>query len=246
MVEPWVVHTDDENTTAYEVIWESGIPTVGTLYSSTLTIYQILQGGVTATRVDNNKFQWLVTLTYTATGFSIGGGRIDRLTAFTLKNRTYTRTAESCYDYSLGGVSPSSADTKKYSIQNSAKDPFEPSSVQEEYHHQIISWTQRERSNFDYTRVADFQGTLNEENVTVLGISIDRGKGLLRGVEPVLSTDDFGEFEWRCSYQIEVAEVDHWLTALDAGYYRARRRIQLFEKRQETSYFVRRPTRPDD
>jgi hypothetical protein len=40
----------------------------------------------------------------------------------------------------------------------------------------------------------------------------------MRAVEPVLSTDDSGEFEWRCSYQIEIAEVDHWLTALDAGY----------------------------
>jgi hypothetical protein len=220
IVEPWVVHTDDADTTSFEVIWESGIPKVGDQYSLSLLLYQVLQGGVTATRLDNNKKQWLVTVTYTATGLSIGGGSVDRLTAFSMKTRVYTRTADSCYEYFISDNDKAESTTgeKEYRIYNSAKDPFEPSSVQEEYYHKVLSWTQREIRSFDYTQALDFQGTLNQESITILGVRIDKGKGLMRTVDPVLSTDEDGDFEWRCSYEVEIAEIDHWLTALDAGY----------------------------
>jgi len=219
IVEPWVVHTDDADTTSFEVIWESGIPKVGDQYSLSLLLYQVLQGGVTATRLDNNKKQWLVTVTYTATGLSIGGGSVDRLTAFAMKTRVYTRTAENCYQYEIGGdADTGDSDDKDFRIRNSARDPYEPASVQEEYYHKVLSWTQREIGSFDYTQALDFQGSLNEESITILGVRIPKGKGLMRSVEPILSTDDSGDFEWRTSYQVEIAEVDHWLTVLDAGY----------------------------
>ena len=217
IVETYRVETDSEDTTSFEVIWESGTPTVGTQYPG-LSLYQILQGGVSAERLDDDNKKWLVTVTYSATGLSIGGGTVDRLTAFAVKTRVYTRTADSCYEFELGTSVGAASPTKKYQVENSAADPFEPSSVQEEYYHAVLTWTKREISTFDYTQAIDFQGTLNQESITILGVPIARGKGLMRAVEPILSTDENGDFEWRTSYQVEIAEVDHWLTALDAGY----------------------------
>jgi len=217
IVETYRVETDSEDTTSFEVIWESGTPTVGTQYPG-LSLYQILQGGVSAERLDGDNKKWLVTVTYSATGLSIGGGTVDRLTAFAIKTRVYTRTADSCYEFELKDSVGAASPTKKYQVENSAADPFEPSSVQEEYYHAVLTWTQREISTFDYPQAIDFQGTLNQESITILGVPIARGKGLMRAVEPILSTDENGDFEWRTSYQVELAEVDHWLTVLDAGY----------------------------
>jgi hypothetical protein len=203
---PYVVITDSFDTSPYDVVWTSGIPKVGDTFPGQ-TIYRILQGGVSGSRSATNQYHWDITVTYTSTGLSIIGGAADRIVSFSVDTRVYTRQAERAYEleYREGGTTtaigtPSTIPDKK--IVNSVDDPPNPG-LQEEYYHQDAT---------------DLQGTLNSSPVTVVGIPIETGKGLLRRVNPIMSTDEDGEFEWRCAYQIEIAEVDHWLNFLNAGF----------------------------
>ena len=186
-------------------------------------LYIILPGGVNATRIDGKPYQWRFTATYTKSGFSFSSrDNSDRLLSFSAGSRVYTKTQMSCWE-SYNPITEERLRRRRkptIPILNSVGDRFDPSDTQDEYINTVLTWTQRETRNFDYIGALDNKGTINYKTTTILGVPVKRGKGMLRNVDPVMQVDENSDFEWICTYTLELAEdEDFWLNILDRGYY---------------------------
>ena len=230
VVKQFTVTMDDMNDDASTVTEAEGegeaegVPKVDDQLSAG-SQYVILSGGISVSRIDEGALQWRLTATYTKTGFSFSSGDdSERLISFGTATRAYTETAMQAwesYNAATGVREHTSAgETPGIDIKNSSGDFFDPSDLQVEYYNTIVNFTQRENRNFDYVSAINEQGSINKKATTILGMSIAAGKGLLRLVNPVLNTDSNGDFEWSCSYSVELAgDNTFWSLILDRGFY---------------------------
>lgn len=186
-------------------------------------LYVVLDGGISATRIDGKPYLWRLTVVYTKTGYSFSSrDDTDRLLSFAAGSRVYTKSVLSCWE----SYNPVTKERKRkrrkptIPILNSNGDRFDPSDTQDEYINTVLTWTQRETRNFDYISAIDNKGSLNYKETTVLGVKVARGKGLLRNVDPQIQVNEDGDFEWICTYSLELADdEDFWLNILDRGFY---------------------------
>lgn len=207
--------------------------------------YKVGEGGVSISRISRGKLEdpdspavWHAVITYERLGSNFNSSSqpgLNRLLSYSTDTKTYTRTAVSAYERLLPDGStyqPTRGDTpsktKNIKIVNSAVDPFEAASIQEEYFHPILVFTQRESNNFDNVAAVKFMGSINQNTTTILGTEIPPGKAMMRTVRPFLAVNEDDKQEWRCTYEVELVEDmtkaknkmdddDFWLKILDTG-----------------------------
>ena len=219
----FTVTMDDVNDTADLITEDPSTPSVNDLLSPG-SQYRILPGGINCQRINGKILQWRLFATYTKTGFAFSSSDdSDRLISFDTTTRTYTHTAMRAREYynPITDETQTTADDEPdIYIRNSVADTFDPSDLQDEYYNTVLNWTQREERDFDYIGALQNRGSLNKESTTILGVPVPAGNGLFRAINPQLSTDENGDFEWICTYSVEIAEdEDFWLNILDRGYY---------------------------
>ncbi len=103
---------------------------------------------------------------------------------------------------------------EKAPVVNSAANIFD-SPPMTEVTNQLIQFSQLERSSFDPEAAQEQQGSINKEDITVCGIDIPKGKGMLKKVSSELQSNG----DWIGAYRIEKSTGKEFtLDLLDRGY----------------------------
>jgi len=120
-------------------------------------------------------------------------GEVLRLVSYSAGFNSYAYEVERSYTGSVLNVE----------VLNTAGEQFDPAIMDLNYN-LVLRWTQKESSSFRPNISSYYMNTINSGGMTILGISIGVGKGLLRNISSVLRRTSLGSVYYETTYEVEV------------------------------------------
>ena len=171
-------------------------PKKGSRYS---TASRMIAGQRTARRNPDNPLLWTVTVPYKLYSVSVSINSSKRLISGPdFGTVPYQVAAVNGYFIDASGNEASS----RTPIETSAGNPFDtPPMI--EVRNITFNFVQLEKSSFDPIKAQAYIGTLNKTAVTVAGVSMSAGEGLLKDMKPTVTPDG----DYQTYYEFEYAKM---------------------------------------